>query len=218
MRRLTTILAAVAVAALASPAAAASPLDGKLQVGLRAGYGWPFGEYEAGHPMDEYITSEIPITLEVNYRAWEHVSLGVYGAYAFGTVPQGLQDDYAAFGRTASIASWRVGAQVIVDLWPGATVDPWAGLGIGYQWMMFDVKSDTGTSGLTYRGFDWIVVQAGADVRIAEWLAVGPYVAFTTGVFGDVDLDFPTGSGSNEVTDTAEHEWLDVGVRALFTF
>jgi outer membrane protein W len=217
MRRLTTTLALLAAILLAAPGPAAA--QGRFRVGLRGGYGWATGDYVVGHSMDELVSSEIPVTLELGYQLWDHLTLGAYGQYVFGTVASAQASDCATVASECSIVGYRTGLQVLVDLWPTGTVDPWLGVGIGYEWLAYEQDYGYAISKLTFRGWNWIVLQAGADVRVTPWLAVGPYVSYGTGVFSTEVEDIPP-AGTNEITfaDTSEHGWLEAGVRAIFSF
>ena len=82
---------------------------------------------------------------------------------------------------------------------------PWIGAGIGYEWN----KLDDGTEEATFKGCEFLNLQAGGDYKVSDQLSVGPYVMFALGQYDEVD----DGGASVSIPDKKMHEWLSFGLR-----
>jgi hypothetical protein len=110
---------------------------------------------------------------------------------------------------------------------PRTRVNPWVGLATGVEWLQ--------TSYPTYFGFPYLAVAAGIAVPVREPACVGPFVGLSAGRFQHVDSEarstaylgssFNTGlvtsqpapPSSRDITDSAWHGWIEVGVRGCLT-
>jgi outer membrane protein W len=211
MRRLIEILCVAA--ALSAPVAA----DAQLQLGVRVGGAFPAGEIQDGYPLGNLVDRTLAVGLEVGWRFWNHLTVGVHGEYGFGTLDAAVERDCDFFGATCSASTIRAGIQALYTLWPDSRIDPWVGLGFGYEWVRYTQENVAVSATLGYRGFEWVRVQAGVDFRFGRF-AVGPYASYGVGVFSERSLDMTDSSTSEPVENEAEHGWLDAGVRGLFTF
>lgn len=211
MRRLLETLAVVIV--LATPVAGRA----QLQLGVRVGGALPTGDFEAGYPLGDLAEWTLPVGLEIGWRFGEHFTLGAHGAYAFGFVDPAQERDCEALDQTCSIATYRVGIQAIWSFRPAAQLDPWVGLGAGYEWLRYTAENASGSGTLGYQGFEWVRAQGGLDFRFGRF-AVGPYLSYALGAYAERSLELPDGTASESVQDEATHGWLEAGARCLYTF
>ncbi len=111
---------------------------------------------------------------------------------------------------------FRIGLQGSFHLLPRGRVDPWVGVGVGYEHLqehqMFQgAKSDMGVDGLE------VHVHLGCDYRISPHFGIGPFVDFTVGAFVRESETSNGSSFSNTLENGDLHEWLLLGVRFLWT-
>ncbi|HSN92475.1 MAG TPA: hypothetical protein VLS93_14685 [Anaeromyxobacteraceae bacterium] len=203
----------LALAALLSAPAAASA---QLQLGVRFGLALPSGDLEAEAPVGDLVDRALPVGLEVGWRFFDHLTVGIHGQYAFGTVDAALQRDCDLFGSTCSVSAIRAGIHARWALRPDAGIDPWFGLGMGYEWLRNTVKNGPLEATLAYRGFEWARAEVGLDVHLGRF-AVGPWLSFGMGLFTHRTLDLPDTSVTEKVANDAAHGWFEGGVRVLFT-
>jgi hypothetical protein len=130
--------------------------------------------------------------------------------YAFGKAGSKLD---GLSSKTASDV--RVGFEVLWHFAPGSAVDPWAGLGIGYEWLNFSAPVGTTTVSVGVRGFEFVNAQAGLDFRLGQLFRVGPYVMGTLGQYsvGSVELTGATGGTTGGTSDIPNKRtpWLARG-------
>lgn len=220
---------------VAAPASA----ETKLELGVRAGYALPFGDIydpSAGELASTDVTiGQIPLWFDIGARMGKHAYLGGYLQYGVAL----LSDELSAYcdeldrsfearggGAECRVHDLRLGANFHYHFGGlRAPLDPWVGGGFGYEWLSvgaFAHRDDLrGNAAVTLRGFEFVNLQAGLDVPVTSSMAVGPFVAFTTGAYADV-VRSCNGNLCNyderqsAVTDEALHHWLFFGIRAAF--
>jgi len=72
---------------------------------------------------------KIPIWLDAGWRFNPSMHLGAYIEHG----PTFVKDCPAGSSRSASDV--RLGVNFLYHLVPGAPFDPWAGIGVGYEWL-----------------------------------------------------------------------------------
>jgi len=114
----------------------------------------------------------------------------------------------------------RLGIQYLYHVKPPGELDPYFGVGFGYEWMSTDFTASAGgassSSTVTTLGFEFVNVQLGLDVPVAEKFAIGPFAAFALGQYSSLSLSSDTVSASGDVAQKTLHEWLFLGVRGAF--
>jgi len=207
-------MALVATLAASSAFGQEEATGGKFQVGLRLGYGIPFGSFQKDQSMSDGVAGMVPLWLDLGYIITPNVMLGAYAHYAYVSLANDPSDACDAADESCSASDLRLGVQGHYHLAPGEALDPWFGLGIGYEMLTFKGPiGATPTGGTqvgkaTYKGFEFANLQLGADFVVTKSLAVGPFASFSFGQFSSVggDLD-------GDIEDKAFHEWLVLGVR-----
>lgn len=212
MRKTVQILALAAL--LSAPAAAAA----QLQLGVRFGVAFPSGDFQEDAPVGNLVDRTLPIGLEVGWRFWDHLTVGIHGQYGFGKLDAALQRDCDQFRSTCSVSTIRAGIHARWALRPEGRIDPWFGVGMGYEWFRNTVENGGLEATLAYRGFEWARGEMGLDVRFGRF-AVGPWLSFGLGIYSDRTLEVPPDvSASEKVANGATHGWFEAGVRGLVTF
>ena len=120
-------------------------------------------------------------------------------------------------GVTCSVSDIRLGIDAHFHLNPGASFDPWLGVGAGYEWLALSVSNGGQNGSLTTSGFEYLNVQLGGDIGVARDLAVGPFVSLSAGEYRSETMNGVTGTIAQDITDQSFHEWLLFGVRAVYS-
>lgn len=202
-------------------------------VGTRLGFGLPFGKLAAGDDpeassleLSELVSGGFPAQLDVGYFIDSRLYVGgffQYGLMMFGQECPSIAD--------CSASQLRFGLNAAYSFKPEGKLNPWMGLGIGYEMLSVNVSSTfegvTFKVGQSLRGFEFANLQGGVDFRIGKSLWVGPYANFTVGQYSNLSLDLGDLGGiggdpgeeeslSGEIPNKAFHFWLMGGVRLLF--
>lgn len=211
MRKLTT--AALVFASLLAGGSALAQESG-LQLGARLGYGIAMGDAQKDAKMSDGVKSQIPIWIDAGYRIDESIMVGAYFQYGIAQ----LADKSCPDGADCSASDMRFGLQGHYHLSPGESMDPWFGLGIGYEMASMKVSAGGAEMTGTMKGFEFANIQAGLDFQAAEGLGVGPFVSFSLGQFSSMKTEAPDPIGTKEgdIKDKAMHQWLVFGVRGAF--
>lgn len=194
-------LLALAVLALLPAVASA-----QVTLGLRVGYAPAMGDEQEGLALKDSVESQIPVQLDVLYALTQDVAAGAYLSYGFGQVGAEDSDACARAGSDCSASSLRVGAQVAYAFREvSPRYAPWIGAGLGLEWLWKETSSGGASVTLEKLGFEFLNLQGGADYKVNERFAVGPYVQVSIGQYQTFEGDGIPSKGI--------HEWLNFGVR-----
>lgn len=207
-------LALSMMALLAAPLARADENSG-FQGAIRTGFVLPFGQIygsgtnSAGLGFGDSVTGFVPIMLEAGFRFNPNVMVGIFGQYAFGIAKN-------CDGAACSLSDFTAGIQAHYHFAPQEALDPWVGLGVGYEWLPLSVTTGSFSQDATYRGFQFVNLQFGVDFPVTSTFKLAPYASFALGQYSSGSTSGSAGSGSGDVTNTALHEFLTFGFRGSF--
>jgi hypothetical protein len=218
--------------------------DVRFEMGARLAYGVPFGAAAATQPgepesterLRRILVGEIPLWLDVGARLNEQFFVGAYYQYGFGILPGEVarncdqissEADAAGGTSTCNGHDMRLGAEFLYHLLPKGDVDPWAGLGVGYEWIGqsvgADVQGQSFDASETAHGFEFLNLQAGFDIPATENVGIGPFLALTLAEYAHVSEscssnigfceDAGLGNAHADINGKALHEWLIIGMR-----
>ena len=116
---------------------------------------------------------------------------------------------------------FRIGVEGQYQLSPGESMNPWFGLGIGYEILSLSAEGDTGvgttySSALSFSGLEFANLQGGADFRLAPNIGVGPFLSFSLGQYSSCSSEVDGSDLDCEVEDSTMHEWIVLGARGTF--
>jgi hypothetical protein len=243
MRSLLAFLITATTALGASAASAAEPAscpvnaDGvpecpkaAVELDARTGVALPLGSAVSGSQMTDTLAAQIPIQIDLGLRPDPHLFLGAYGSYGF-VFPAGS----VCQGASCSGDDVRVGIEAMVHFRPALRFDPWIGVGAGYEWLHFASSENGAEASKKLQGFELVNLQAGLDYAICQGLRVGPFASFAIGEYAHETTTWTLGQGavqpdeggtqsagsvlhqqSQDVPQTALHEWLTLGLRGSF--
>src|SRR5207237_6458268 len=109
---------------------------------------------------------------------------------------------------------FRLGLDVHVHAAPAGAIDPWFGIGVGYEWLSISESSGAVSQDSTLRGFEFARAELGADFAVSPGFKLGPFASFSLGKYSDGSTSGILGSASGGLGDTKIHEWLLFGLRA----
>jgi hypothetical protein len=211
-RRLATLVCALALVLTAGTAHAAGengvaegPSATGWELGFRTGVIFPAGELSPGAALSIGVGVEFPIIIDIGYRLNRHLFLGVVGQYAIGTVGSGS----CPSGQSCLVMNGRIGPELQVHpLGRTGRVDPWFGLGFGYEWQLYSISGSGSSDTLTVSGFDFLNVDIGVDFPVGK-VHLGPYVGFTLGQYDHAS----DSTMSDSIDAKALHYWFSVGIK-----
>ena len=196
---------------------------GQLSMGWRVGWASPLGKItrdDGGAKLDELVGPQVPIWLDGTYEPLPFLSLGLYATWAAGSVPAGddmwgCPPDNSCFAHTL-----RGGAQAHLHLAPMQKINPWFGLGAGYEFAFaYNVWVNSEAAEKTRRvnhGAEIINVQLGVDYKPNPKFGIGPFVSFSVGRYAMCSTKIDTSPVRCDIERRAQHEWLVVGLRTTF--
>jgi hypothetical protein len=233
--RVTTALLAAALLA-ASPiraeeVSAAQRDEPRLHLGLRTGFGLPLGKFadvrNAGfadsdvNALRDDTHGAIPLWLDAGYRITPHLMLGGY--FMFGIVLPKVAPAAAPLsggcpeGVDCSATGVRFGIQAQYAFSPGRFVNPWVGLGLGYEWIRTGLEGELFSNRIeasaSHSGPELLHVQGGVDLELNRSLALGPFASLSGMQYTTCSTELSGEEVDCEIEDPAWHGWLVFGVR-----
>ncbi len=216
-----------------------------FEAGLRLGATLPVGKagrnvFGVDRDLKDLTAWRAPVWVDVGYHFSDVMTFGAYaqvGVGGNGDACDQIQGSVPELGELrGGDCDWsdiRLGAHAQWRLAPAAAVDPWLGVGVGYEWLSYrtvlvaDVTDTTtgNTQAVALRiaerlGGPELLLQGGIDFQVDDSLRIGPYASATFGQYlGDeysCDIQTaacPTGSS---VEGPAFHSWLGVGLRGAY--
>jgi hypothetical protein len=142
----------------------------------------------------------------VGFRIERHFYVGIDGQVA-AIVPAGCTGGFSCSGTNT-----RVGVMVAYHLLPTKVIDPYLGVGVGYEVLHTSRSFGDASVDITARGFEVIDAELGADVRLGRAWRIGPVVSGSLGRYTSVAVN---GTTSTDF-DTLQHVWINIGVRGAF--
>jgi hypothetical protein len=191
-----------------------------FEAGVRFGAALPLGS--AGRDADgadrklSSLTSwRTPLWLDVAYRVSPRASYGLYGQLGVGGTGRGCSGE-------CDFSDLRVGAQGLWRLTPERAIDPWLGLGVGWESLSYrSLSTDTGTSSTELLGGPELLLQGGVSLRVEDSLQLGPFVSAGVGNYirdsykcVPAGLECPVGTS---VAGSGFHTWLGLGVNVRYS-
>jgi hypothetical protein len=209
----------LALTLAAVPASAEEQLPVRFEVGARAGIALPIGNAAGaslnspGTSLADLVAWTVPLQLDIGARIGP-VFVGGRASYAFGKTGSSFE---GASARSASDV--RVGFEVLWHFGADRKVDPWAGIGVGYEWLNLSVGASNGSVVYaTLRGFEWVSLQLGIDFVLGRNFRLGPYLESNVAQYdsasgGIINVQGGEIGGSTDVQSKAVHAWIDFGLR-----
>jgi hypothetical protein len=197
MSKLVTA-AALALALASTPASAVEPF-----LGLRVGFGIPFGKIAPANDIRDVISSNVPLQVDAGFRFGQPFSLGAYLSYGFGLLAG--ETDAACGSADCSERTFRIGVQAAVHSAVGSGREMWGGVLLGWERLHLEAPADVTASGAE------LGLQGGLDFT-GTGSGFGPFGSLTFGRFSSLEV----GGRDVGIADEKTHGTLQVGVRGYF--
>jgi hypothetical protein len=195
------------VDAFLQPAPKGPPESG-LSIGLSVGYAIPMGEDVAGSSLSDGFSGGIPLQVDLGWRFSPYFYLGGFFQYSFVLLASGVTNQCSANNVSCSGSDLQFGLDFVYTILPYAGIMPYVGLGAGWEIASINV-SGNGTGSLTYSGFQFLRIIAGADFRVGSAFKIGPFANFSMGQYSTLSSPAQDVSISNK----ALHMWLQFGLK-----
>lgn len=212
MRRLALILG---LGLIARSAGATGEPARRFEVAASLGYAFPAGSSERGARLSDATFGNAAFDLGFSYRLSHVLGVGILGRY--GTVIPTLcasgSDCVSSLGHDVVI-----GAQARFFLPRVLAAEPYADVGMGYEWFASKLVDSGSTSTHSYNGPVLLWTEVGAPFRIGSRWTLGPAIGLALGTFVDSHLEAPGMSNDLGVGDRSVHAWVSVSGRVAVRF
>jgi len=197
---------------------AAPPASRGFQLALRTGYSLPMGKAtgEDGDDLSKGLGNQIPFLVDLGGKLTDNIFLGGYIGAAVGKEGSDLEKLCGTSGISCTTAAFRIGALFEYNFLPNQKVNPWLGYGIGIESNAINAEGNGRKASVTITGFEFAHLMGGVDFRLTELFGIGPFVDLSIGQFDRVTNDDGSSKETTTIDKKAMHQWLTLGVRAVF--
>lgn len=212
MRRLALILG---LGLIVRSAGAADDPTRRVEVAASLGYAFPAGSPEHGARSSDATFGDAAFDVGFSYQLSRVLGVGILGRYGvvIPTLCASGSDCVSSLGHDVV-----VGARARFFLPRVLTAEPYADVGMGYEWFASKLVDSGVTSTHSYDGPLLLWTELGAPFRIGSRWALGPALGLTLGTFVDSHLEAPGISSDLGIADRSIHAWLSVAGRAAVRF
>ena len=161
--------------------------------------------------MEPIVSHGIPIQVDVGVRINGVVFLGAYFSYGFaGSTDAGT----CGTGFSCSPSTLRFGGEIHWHPLGNAPIDPWVGLGSGYEKLSLGVSGDA-TGSFDVSGWEFGNLQVGLDFALGPAIKIGPWISFSIGQYGSGSISGGGNFTGGDIQNKSIHEWLMGGIRLV---
>lgn len=175
-----------------------------FELGVRIDAQLPVGEVFGGTSVKDMTAGQAALQVDLGWRIDPRWSVGAFTRYGIALV-NGCTDNVSCSGHDL-----RLGVEGQLHLLPGSAIDPWIGLGAGYEWLSLSSSTSAVDTEVTFKGPTFALLDVGADYRVSDTVGVGPYLEASAGQFRS--------TGSSGLARKRAHLWVGLGVRGWFDF
>jgi len=196
----------------AAPAAEAAPSPVHFEGSLRVGFGLPLGDLSQNSgSLSNFSSFTIPVQVDLGIRISGVIFLGGYFSYGFAGSTDAAT---CGTGFNCTPSTLRFGGEVHWHPLGNAPIDPWIGLGSGYEKLTVSVTGDaTGTFDVS--GWEFANLQLGLDFALGSVVKIGPWVSFSVGQYSSGSVSGGGNFSGGDIPNKTVHEWLMGGVRLV---
>ena len=186
--------------------------DGKIKLGLRLGYALPAGKIgdvsvagqtADGGKLSDHVSGQIPIWIDAGYMVIPNLLVGLYGQYGFISTKD---------CDGCSAHDLRIGIQGQYHFTPEQSIDPWLGIGFGYESLGTSQTVAGQSFDASAHGWELLNLQGGVDFEVIPKFTVGPFLSFSLDQFSSES----SGGTSIDYTSKQLHEWILIGAKGTF--
>lgn len=215
IRAVALTVSALAFAPRAASAQPPPPRAPLFRATVHTGYALPLGATEKDIPLHVNAAGQIPVGVDLGVRVARPLIVGVYGQV--GTVLTRSSNDWTSVCPAAADCSGtdvQAGVQAHYHFAPGQRLDPWLGMGIGYEWYTLHAPD----ARFKWGGIQVANLQAGLDISLGSVISVGPFLGLAMAQFTQLDVSPADKGFSGPVQNPGIHDWLTMGARGSADF
>lgn len=192
-----------------------------LELGARLGYSIGLGSLTGAQndSLSNTVSGRLPFGLDVGYRISPAFYVGGSFQYAPLFVASNGTTGCGQGGVSCSGHDLQLGIQAAYHPVQAGALDPWVGLGVGYEMANVDITRGSTSASAQVTGFQFLNLTAGADYKLDSKFGIGPLVSLSLGEYSNQEVCAAGGECvSKSISNSALHEWLTFGVRGAYDF
>lgn len=190
-----------------------------FQLGLRTGVAVPIGSVSPTTKMSDALGIQVPLIVDLGAKIIPNLYIGGFLGVALGNVAGQAAKVCDAAGVNCTGVGFRGGIDAQWNFQPDKRINPWVGLGFGYEIATSSGSDGSNSVSNNIRGFELLHILGGVDFRLQDLFGVGPFFDGALGRYDYAKQELNAGGQVTDVggdlADKSFHGWLIFGVRAV---
>jgi len=182
---------------------------------LRVGYGVPIGNVYENQSLSEIASGLYNIEGAADLIIMRRIVLGAHIGGGIASPGDGFSSACDASGASCTVWNFDVGLNAEFRfLPPPSRINPWVGLGVSYEVLGVGESNDETNISANFSGVD-VDITGGLDFQLGP-LGLGPFLTYRFGTYSSTNLTVNGEQDTADITHTASHSWLLLGLRARY--
>ena len=156
------------------------------------------------------------VLLEIGAKVQDHIFVGGYLGGGLGGSGSDFQSACGRSGVSCLTSLFRLGFEAQYHFIPDGLINPWVGVGLGYESASLHVRGPGGEAKVSASGIELADLMIGADVRLTQKIGIGPVLSASAAQYSTAELESNGTTKSGDIGDKAIHSWFNLGARAVF--
>lgn len=190
-----------------------------FQLALRTGIALPVGSVSPTTKMSDALGVQVPLIVDLGAKVIPNLWVGGFLGIAVGGVVGRTEQVCTQVGVNCTGVGFRGGIMGQWSFRPKELVNPWVGLGFGYELATSSGSNDPNSVSNSIHGFELVHVLGGVDFRLQDLFGVGPFFDAALGRYDYAKQEVNAGGAVTDnggsLPDKSFHGWLIFGVRAV---
>ncbi len=189
-----------------------------FDLALRLGVAIPLGDAtgEPGDSLASRYAMQYPVALDIGFKPIKALFFGAYASFAYGGPGSDSALSEACAREDTSCGAYSIGwggfAQY--NLGPSERLNPWFGLGLGYESTTQTFEQPGHSESHETWGMTAIKLMGGLDYRTV--VGLGPFAELSVGRFAGRETELnDRRTHYGPVEEAAWHSWVTLGMRGV---
>lgn len=187
-----------------------------FQIGVRPGISVPFGSSAKDQKMSDGPSAQFTLNADIGAKIIPQLFVGGYIGFGLGGVAGKTSDACDKANISCASATIRLGVEAQYHILPARKMNPWVGLGIGWEFTSIGGGDGNQRASTTVNGVELAHFMGGLDFRLSRVVGVGPFLDLSLGRYSNSSSDTGNTTVSTDIKDKAVHGWFTLGARVLF--
>ncbi len=184
--------------------------------GLKVAWGFPTGSAVNGSPLSDWTGGQLHFEGSGDLVILRRLVLGANVGFGIGSTGSGYDNACNGDGVSCSALDVDFGVHAEYRFLPDNMINPWVGLGVGYEFLIEHADDGEGDTADETLGGAYVDISGGVDFQAGPF-GIGPFLGYRFGTYTSKSFSDSNGDEVDTgVLNNAGHGWFMLGVRGRY--